>query len=125
MREKAEELEEEKVDVRKEDKPIRAFIIPAQDGLPAEIVHITKFKMIKNHKPSMRKCAVTLRKNIHLLLSGPNGIGKSTLLEAMAKGEADGTKIADGVRVGYYRQDFLHSILKTRFMNRWHKCWTA
>jgi ATP-binding cassette subfamily F protein 3 len=24
----------------------------------------------------------------------------------MAKGEADGTKIADGIRVGYYRQDF-------------------
>lgn len=106
MREKAEELEESKVDVRKEDKPIRSFVIPAQENLPAEIVHITKFKMIKNHKPTMRKCDVTLRKNIHLLLSGPNGIGKSTLLEAMAKGEAEGTEIAEGVRVGYYRQDF-------------------
>lgn len=106
MREKAEELEESKVDVRKEDKPIRSFVIPVQENLPAEIVHISKFKMIKNHKPSMRKCDVTLRKNMHLLLAGPNGIGKSTLLEAMAKGEADGTKIADGVRVGYYRQDF-------------------
>lgn len=106
MREKAEELEESKVDVRKEDKPIRLFVIPVQENLPAEIVHITKFKMIKNHKPRMRKCNVTLRKNMHLLLAGPNGIGKSTLLEAMAKGEADGTEIAEGVRVGYYRQDF-------------------
>jgi ATPase subunit of ABC transporter with duplicated ATPase domains len=106
MREKAEELEESKVDVRKEDKPIRAFVIPVQENLPAEIVHITKFKMIKNHKPTARKCAVTLRKNMHLLLAGPNGIGKSTLLEAMAKGEADGTEVAEGVRVGYYRQDF-------------------
>ena len=106
MREKAEELEESKVDVRKEDKPIRSFTIPAQENLPAEIVHITKFKMIKNHKPAMRKCDITLRKNIHLLLAGPNGIGKSTLLEAMAKEEAEGTEIADGVRVGYYRQDF-------------------
>lgn len=106
MREKAEELEESKVDVRKEDKPIRSFIIPAQENLPAEIVHISKFKMIKNHKPTVRKCNVVLRKNMHLLLAGPNGIGKSTLLEAMAKGEADGTMIADGVRVGYYRQDF-------------------
>ncbi len=106
MREKAEELEESKVDVRKEDRTIRAFTIQAQENLPAEIVHITKFKMIKNHKPTMRKCSVTLRKNMHLLLAGPNGIGKSTLLEAMAKGEAEGTEISEGVRVGYYRQDF-------------------
>jgi len=106
MREKAEELEESKVDVRKEDKPIRSFVIPAQENLPAEVVKISKFKMIKNHKPVMRKCDITLRKNMHLLLAGPNGIGKSTLLEAMAKGEAEGTEISEGVRVGYYRQDF-------------------
>jgi len=106
MREKAEELEESKVDVRKEDKTIRAFVIPVQENLPVEIVYITKFKMIKNHKPSIRKCDLTLRKNIHLLLVGPNGIGKSTLLEAMAKGDVDGTEIVEGVRVGYYRQDF-------------------
>jgi ATPase subunit of ABC transporter with duplicated ATPase domains len=106
MREKAEEMEEAKVDVRKEDRTIRPFTIPAQENLSAEIVQITKFKMIKNHKPTMRKCNVTLRKNMHLLLQGPNGIGKSTLLEAMAKGEAEGTQITEGVRVGYYRQDF-------------------
>ena len=106
MREKAEEMEEAKVDVRKEDRTIRAFTIPAQEDLSAEIVKITKFKMIKSHKPTMRKCHVTLRKNMHLLLAGPNGIGKSTLLEAMAKGEAEGTEITEGVRVGYYRQDF-------------------
>ena len=106
MREKAEEMEEAKVDVRKEDRTIRAFTIPSQEDLSAEVVKITKFKMIKNHKPTMRKCAVTLRKNMHLLLAGPNGIGKSTLLEAMAIGEAEGTEITEGVRVGYYRQDF-------------------
>ena len=33
MRDKAEELEEEKVDVRKEDKTIRPFVIPMQEGL--------------------------------------------------------------------------------------------
>ena len=42
MREEAEELEEEKVDVRKEDKTIRAFQIPAQYIL-GEIVHISEF----------------------------------------------------------------------------------
>ena len=106
MREKAEELEEEKVDVRKEDKTIRDFIIPAQADLVGEIVHITKFKMIKNHKFSMRKTDIKLRKNQHLLLRGPNGIGKSTLLESIAKNEAEGTKIAPGITIGYYRQDF-------------------
>ena len=39
-------------------------------------------------------------------MKGPNGIGKSTLLEAIATGHADGTKIAPGIKVGYYRQDF-------------------
>jgi ATP-binding cassette subfamily F protein 3 len=106
MREKAEELEEEKVDVRKEDKTIRPFIIPAQADLIGEIVHITKFKMIKKNKSSVRKADVKLRKNQHLLLRGPNGIGKSTLLEAIAKNEAEGTKILPGVEIGYYRQDF-------------------
>ena len=106
MRELAEELEEEKVDVRKEDKTIRAFEIPAQENIIGELVHITKFKTIRAHKASVRKTDIKLRRNQHLLLKGPNGIGKSTLLEAIAKNEAEGTKIAPGVTIGYYRQDF-------------------
>ena len=106
MRELAEELEEEQVDVRKEDKTIRPFIIPAQTDLIGEIVHITKFKTIKGHKSSARKTDIKLRRNQHLLLRGPNGIGKSTLLEAIAKNEAEGTKILPGTVIGYYRQDF-------------------
>jgi ATP-binding cassette subfamily F protein 3 len=39
-------------------------------------------------------------------LRGPNGIGKSTLLESLASGNSKGAIIAPGVRVGYYRQDF-------------------
>jgi len=46
-----------------------------------------------------------LKRNMHLLLRGPNGIGKSTLLESIAKG-SKGATITDGVKVGYYRQDF-------------------
>ena len=40
------------------------------------------------------------------MLKGPNGIGKSTLLESIAKGTAKGAKVSEGVKVGYYRQDF-------------------
>lgn len=106
MREKAEELEEEKVEVRKEDKTIRAFTIPAQEGLVGEVLGLTSYTTIKNHKAVERTTKISLRKNMHLLLQGPNGIGKSTLLQKLATGEAKGATIAKDVVVGYYRQDF-------------------
>lgn len=106
MREKADALEEEIVDVRKEDKTIRNFIIPSQTDLKGEIVHISSFTIFKNHKPVTRKKEISIRRNQHLLLKGPNGIGKSTLLESIALQKSEGTVITPGVRVGYYRQDF-------------------
>ena len=106
MREKASEAEEEIVEIRREDKTIRAFTIPSQKDIKGEIVHISSFKIVKNHKSVQKKANIELRRNEHLLLKGPNGIGKSTLLEAIAKNEAEGTEIISGVNIGYYRQDF-------------------
>lgn len=106
MRERAEELEEEKVDVRKEDRTIRPFIIPAQPEIIGDVLTITSFKVIKDGKAVIRKKKIVLKKKEHMLLAGPNGIGKSTLLEALATGHAKGEHITPGVRVGYYRQDF-------------------
>jgi ATPase subunit of ABC transporter with duplicated ATPase domains len=111
MREKAEELEEAKVDVRKEDKTIRPFIIPIQQDLSGVLISINSLIVIKNHKPTQQKVKISLNKNQHLLLSGPNGIGKSTLLEAIATGQSlgkpyTGAIITEGVKIGYYRQDF-------------------
>jgi len=106
MREKAEEAEGEIVELRREDKTIRAFTIPSQKDIKGEIVHISSFKAIKNHKTVIKKANIELRRNEHLLLKGPNGIGKSTLLEAIAKNEAEGTQITSNVIIGYYRQDF-------------------
>jgi ATP-binding cassette subfamily F protein 3 len=106
MRDKAEELEEDKVDVRKEDKTIRPFTIPFQSGVTGEILTISSFTIFKDHKKVERKAKIALKKNRRLLLEGPNGIGKSTLLESIASGKAVGTSIASGVSVGYYRQDF-------------------
>jgi len=37
---------------------------------------------------------------------GPNGIGKTTLLEAIAKRAAPGLVLPAGLSIGYYRQDF-------------------
>jgi ATP-binding cassette subfamily F protein 3 len=79
-----------------------------------------------------RSASIALRRKHHLVLAGPNGIGKSTLLEKIfqAAGEVDasgtvkrdansgkdasvnggeiieGIEILEGIRVGYYRQDF-------------------
>ena len=106
MRELAEELEEEKVDVRKEDKTIKNFIIPFQENLIGDILNLSSVSVLKNHEPVIKKVKIKLRKNRHLLLSGPNGIGKSTLLESLANNRAIGGEITKGVRVGYYRQDF-------------------
>jgi len=106
LREEAEEYEENKVDVRKEDKTIRPFTIEIPKELPPKILTISSYKVIKNHKPTEKTCDITLKKNYHLQLIGPNGIGKSTLLESLASGHAKGETVAPNVKIGYYRQDF-------------------
>ena len=107
MKELAEDLEEEMVDVRKEDKTIKNFIIPFQEDLIGEIISITSYTIAhpKTHKIIKKTAKISLKKNNHLLLRGPNGIGKTTLLENIAAGN-EGSNIVKGVRVGYYRQDF-------------------
>lgn len=106
MRELAEELEEEKVDVRKEDKTIRNFTIPHQDEIQGDILTLSSISILNKGKPKKVKVNFKFRKNKHILLSGPNGIGKTTLLESLASGKSEGEVIGGGVRVGYYRQDF-------------------
>ncbi len=61
---------------------------------------------MKNNELIECSANISLVKNRHLLLTGPNGIGKSTLLEHLANGAGKGAKISDGVVTGYYRQDF-------------------
>lgn len=106
MREKVEEMEEEIVDVRKEDKAIRPFVIPCQEEISGEIISISSLSIMKDHKPVQKSVVRSLRKNQHLLLMGPNGIGKTTLLESIAHQTAKGVKLNKDVEVGYYRQDF-------------------
>ena len=105
MSDQTTELEENKVEVRKEDKTIRNFTIPAQD-IFGDIVIIKRLKVIQNHEPVVKKVNKILNKRSRLLISGPNGIGKSTLLRALVSGKSGGAKIMDGVCVGYYSQDF-------------------
>ncbi len=106
MREVAEEAEANKVDGYKEDKTIRPFVIPIQENIGGEIVKIESVERLHNGKVQTREANISLRKGDRLLLAGPNGIGKSTLLESLATGKAKGVTIASGIEIGYYRQDF-------------------
>lgn len=106
MRDKAEELEEQKVDLRKEDKAIRNFTIPAQQDINGNIIEINGVQVMKGGSFKKKAVHVKLKKKQHLLLRGPNGIGKSTLLESLVNGTNEDATVLDGIRVGYYRQDF-------------------
>lgn len=105
LREDIEEAEENKADVRREDKTLGRFTIPFQD-FPHAIVTLTSVHFMKDHKPTSAPVDIQLRKHQRLLIEGPNGVGKSTLLEKLAKGAYGGAKIHPDVKVGYYRQDF-------------------
>lgn len=106
MREETEELEENMVDVRREDKTIRKFEIPVQEDLSGNIVEIRSLKIIKNHQPLVKEVEKDITKRMHVIVSGPNGIGKSTFLRNLVSAKPEGVKIASNVRIGYYSQDF-------------------
>jgi ATPase subunit of ABC transporter with duplicated ATPase domains len=106
LREETEDLEENKVDVRREDKTIRDFEIPVQEITSGKVVTLDKVRVIKDHEPVLKDIHKVLGKKDRLLVTGPNGIGKSTLLRALVAGTQPGTSIASEVKVGYYSQDF-------------------
>src|SRR3989338_4204501 len=105
LKEETEEMERNKVDVRRDDKTIREFTIPNQK-IVGDIVTIDSVKIIKNHEPVVRDVHKILRQKSRLRIEGPNGIGKSTLLRSLIDGTSDGVRIMEGTRVGYYSQDF-------------------
>jgi len=105
LREEVAEAEENMVDVRRDDRTIGDFVIPAQ-AFPEPIVRLTSVKVILNHEPHQAELNLLLRRGHHMLISGPNGIGKSTLLRTLAEGHDPGAVITEGVKVGYYKQDF-------------------
>jgi ATP-binding cassette, subfamily F, member 3 len=106
MNEKIDELSEDIVELREEDKTIRNFVIPCQPDISGRILELKSVSIMKAHKPVIKKVTVTLKKKEKLLLAGPNGIGKTTLLETLATGHASGEHVEKGIRIGYYRQDF-------------------
>jgi ATP-binding cassette subfamily F protein 3 len=101
MREAIEELEEQLVEMRHEDKTIAQFRIPSPD-IVGPIVKLGAVSIIKNGKPVSKKANVTLKKGQSLLISGPNGVGKTTFLKKLAVGEAKDVEFGDGVTLGFF-----------------------
>lgn len=106
MKEDAAEMEENMVDTRKEDKTIRDFKIPLQEWIGWVLLEIHSVHIIKDDEVVVKDVEVKLRKDDHLQLAWPNGIWKSTLLEKIVSGDESGCKVADWVKIWYYRQDF-------------------
>ena len=105
MRTETEELEEDMVDVRREDRTIRKFSIPVQEDLSGAVAEVKTVKIIKKHEATDKVFERKIGRSSHILVSGPNGIGKSTFLRSLAAGK-EGGKIMPGVKLGYYSQDF-------------------
>ena len=106
MNEKIADLEEDIVDVRQEDKTIRNFAIPCQPEIGGQILKLDSVAIMSGAKPVEKKVKITLKKKEKLHLVGPNGIGKTTLLEKLASGHAKGEHINPDTHISYYRQDF-------------------
>lgn len=109
MREAAEEAEENIVEVRREDKTIREFNIPVQEYdkfFDGKILEFSSITAVKKNKLERKDFSYVVRKNSHILISGPNGIGKSTMMEKFASGKGEGFVIPEDISIGYYKQDF-------------------
>ncbi|MCP4524137.1 MAG: ABC-F family ATP-binding cassette domain-containing protein [Candidatus Gracilibacteria bacterium] len=106
MREAASDMEDDMVDNRREDKTIKDFTIPMQEGIGGVLLDIHSVHVIRHDEVEVQDVDLQIRKNDHLQLAGPNGIGKSTLLEKIVNGDETGCTLSEGVRIGYYRQDF-------------------
>ena len=114
MREEAEKKEESIVTVRREDESLRPFTIPyAEDvtqmgGSGSALMTIREIVLPGSTAQSIKLRAgpIALDRYMHVRIRGPNGIGKTTLLDAIANNRLAGVSVNPKVQIGYYRQDF-------------------
>lgn len=109
LREAAEEAKENMVEVRKEDHPIADFNIPVQSfsrDFAGKVAQFSEIHLLRKGKPVTKEFQLDIWKDSHVLVEGPNGIGKTTLLKSIANRTVEGCRIPDEVVIGYYAQDF-------------------
>lgn len=109
MRDEVEEAEDNKVDVRKDDKTIKLFDIPF-DNYVWPIVTVNNVSLMNTDIMQAQtyhlQFPIEAKKWDRFILAGPNGIGKSTLLKRLINAHDADAMIHDNVKVGYYSQDF-------------------
>ena len=109
MRDEVEEAEDNKVDVRKDDKTIKLFEIPF-DNYIGPIVTVNNVSLMNTEIMEAQtyhlQFPIEAKKGDRYILSGPNGIGKSTLLKRLIHAHDEDATIHKDVKVGYYSQDF-------------------
>lgn len=106
LRDEIDEMEDSKVDERKDDRTIRSFKINNSDDLSGNVVELSGVELMVGGERKYFKIEENLRKGDKLHITGPNGIGKTTYFNLFGNKNAKGIKIADNVKIGYYRQDF-------------------
>ncbi len=106
MRWEVQEAEENRVEVRKDDKTIPKFEIPFENLIWPLISIEYVGLMNKNHEVEEYNLNLEIRKKQKYIFSWPNGIWKSTLLKKIVSSEDENTKIHEWVRLWYYSQDF-------------------
>lgn len=105
LEKKVEDAQENFVEARKEDKTIKDFTIPEQHRTSV-IAEFKAVSVLKNDKVISKPVDITLWKGDRLLIKGPNGIGKSTLLKGILDRSVEGAYIDPTTKIGYYSQDF-------------------
>lgn len=107
LKDDIEEAEENKVDVRRDDRTIKSFDIEFEN-LTGDFLTTTRISLMNpsTHQVEFHKLELQLRKGDRYILKGPNGIGKTTLLKSLVHAHSKDAMIHDGVRVWYYSQDF-------------------
>lgn len=105
LRDEVEEAESSMVRVKEDDKTILSFVIPAREDVKTEVI-LHSVGIWKEGGQVHCPVDIVLRRGGRLHIKGPNGIGKTTLLERLAKREEEGASLPADAVVGYYRQDF-------------------
>ena len=119
----AEALKDDMWDKRKEDKAIRPFTIEIQEDIGWEILRINTVWVVENNEMTQKPVDMVLRKDTHMLLSAPNGMWKSTFLNALAAWEAEGVVLWENVKIGYYTQDFHNLDFEATTYDELRKSW--
>ncbi len=68
MREDVDDFEDNKVDVRREDKTIRKFAIPHQSEITGTLMQISSYTRMVDHKEQRREKDIAITKGHHLRL---------------------------------------------------------